>query len=145
MNRHIEKINPYLIGIKFCYVRMGWIKDIPPFHENTASVVTDDGILILNKDNELYEALKNMFHLKIMPLSDKDLELHIQETKARQGLPNFDYVDEDVYCKGYLNRTQIQYTAKGSSVADSSSFARKRRVGENINTSECHTLLLRIA
>ncbi|MCL2199155.1 MAG: hypothetical protein FWB80_09555 [Defluviitaleaceae bacterium] len=27
------------------------------------------------------------------------------------------YGEEEVYWKGYINRTQIQYTAKGSSVA----------------------------
>ena len=51
----------------------------------------------------------------------------------------------DKYCKGYLNHTQIQYTAKGSSVADSSGFARKRRVEKSKSASECHTLLFRIA
>ena len=52
----------------------------------------------------------------------------------------FKYTAEGVYCKGYINRTQIQYTAKGSSVADSSGFARKRRVEKSESTSECHTL-----
>jgi len=101
-------------------------------------LITDDDIILADPEGEYFSLVSRLGGqiIKLSPTSSHRINpMDI----------NLDYSDEDVYCKGYLNRTQIQYTAKGSSVADLSSFARKRRADENINTSECHTLLLRVA
>ena len=101
-------------------------------------LLTDDDIIISDPEAE-YFPLVNRLGGQVIKLSPTSTQ-YLNPMDI-----NPDYSDEDVYCKGYLNRTQIQYTAKGSSVADSSGFARKRRADESTSTSECHTLLLRIA
>jgi len=95
MNPHIEKINSHLIGVKFSYVNMDWIKEIPAFHIDAASVVLDDGILILNKDYPLYDFYKRLF-AKFMTLSDKDLEFRIQEGMELLKTGKFGSFEEDL-------------------------------------------------
>ena len=100
MNPHIEKINSYLIGVKFSYIELGWIKDLPPLYGNVVfdtphMALSEDGVLILNKDdNDLYRLMKDMIGNKIMPLSDKGLKLHIQDVQSYQNTPKFDKWDE---------------------------------------------------
>lgn len=104
MNRNIEIINPYLISVKFSYIAMGWIKEIPSeFHVDAEMYLCDEGLLILNKDSDGYEGFKEMFNCKIMPIESKKLELCIQEMKSLQELQHFDNV-----MKMYLRMLEIE-------------------------------------
>ena len=103
MNAQIEIINPHLVGVKFAYVKLGWVKDFPPLYPDEdlifdtphMSLITD-GVLILNKDDEKqYNAMKDMFNNRIMPMSDSVLTAHLQEIKSLKDTPKFDSFTEE--------------------------------------------------
>jgi type IV secretory pathway VirB4 component len=75
-----------------------------------AFLTTDDDIIIADPEAEYYPVVSRRGG-QVVKLS---------ATSSHYVNPmdiNIDIDDEEVYWKGYINRTQIQYTAKGSSVA----------------------------
>lgn len=89
MNPNIEVITPELWGVNRSYVLAGWIKELPPSAEgytNPYATLTNDGIMILNKDSEFYDILKR-FVPKIMQHSDQELK-QIKEKLERTPAKN---------------------------------------------------------
>ena len=89
MNPNIEVITPELWGVNRSYVLAGWIKELPPSAEgykNPYATLTNDGIMILNKDSEFYDILKR-FVPKIMQHSDRELK-QIREKLERTSAKN---------------------------------------------------------
>lgn len=66
MNPNIEVITPVLWGVNSFYVKAGWTKELlpipqPPDQLLTGSKdvsLTDNGIMVLHKESELYPTLK---------------------------------------------------------------------------------------
>lgn len=60
------------------YIKAGWIRELSPVSGlesiNEYASLTNDGIMILKKESELYPALK-LFVPKIMQRTDKELQL----------------------------------------------------------------------
>ncbi|WP_310605081.1 hypothetical protein [Anaerosporobacter sp.] len=82
MNKNIEVINEHLWAVNRAYVKAGYIKELTPIMGsdgiNEYASLTDDGIMILNKQSELYPTLK-LFIPKIMAYTDEVL-LHCMES-----------------------------------------------------------------
>jgi hypothetical protein len=99
MNQNIEIINPRLIGVRFDWVKAGFITDFPVIGklENPHATLTDDGAIVLNKSAELYEAFKMMLNTRIMPMTDDLLQKHIEVQESRQDSPEW-----DKYAESYL-------------------------------------------
>lgn len=81
MNQNIEVINKYLWAVKFRFIpfisEIEYKPDpqIPAYEE--FGQVTNDGLLILNKDYLVYAFLKDMFQ-KLMKKEDKQLKNEIE-------------------------------------------------------------------
>ncbi|KMY49237.1 hypothetical protein [Peribacillus loiseleuriae] len=77
MNRNIEVINKELWAVKFCFLpyitEIDYLPDpeIPMFEE--PGRITNDGLMLLNKDHKGYPLLKGMFP-KLMKKSNKQLK-----------------------------------------------------------------------
>lgn len=78
MNSNIEIITPELWAVNSEYIKAGWIRELSPVSGlesiNEYASLTNDGIMILKKESELYPALK-LFVPKIMQRTDKELQL----------------------------------------------------------------------
>ena len=90
LNPNVEVINPHLWGVKFSWINAGWLADfnlVTDRIENLDATLTNCGQILLNKDNlEGFEILKVWFNERIMPLSDKELQQTIQESKQDEKL-----------------------------------------------------------
>lgn len=86
MNPNIEVITPVLWGVNSFYVKAGWTKELlpipqPPDQLLTGSKdvsLTDNGIMVLHKESEIYPTLKN-FVPRIMEHSDEELVTSLQK------------------------------------------------------------------
>lgn len=85
MNQNIEVINPGLWAVNYHYLR--YIRDIDylcfdPDAMDKAAAVSNEGIIILNKNHELYRTLKQ-FTQKIMENTDDELAMKISSMKDK--------------------------------------------------------------
>ncbi len=77
MNQNIEVINEHLWAVRFSY--LPFIAEIDYLPDPTVPIyeepgrITNDGLMLLNKDNRGYPMLKDMFP-KLMKKSDKQLK-----------------------------------------------------------------------
>jgi hypothetical protein len=101
MNPNIEVITPELWAVHSGYIKAGWIQELTPVPGvesiNADASLTNDGIMILKKESELYPTLKQ-FVPKIMKHTDAELEHCITTMKGK--------VNPDAYEKLYLNVLQ---------------------------------------
>lgn len=78
MNSNIEVITPELWAVNSEYIKAGWIRELSPVSDlesiNEYVSLTNDGIMILKKESELYPTLK-LFVPKIMRRTDEELQL----------------------------------------------------------------------
>ena len=94
MNRNIEIIVPgKLAAVKFSWIP--FIKEIVytpdakiPAYSETCRI-TDDGILLLNKDRPGYEILKDIFQ-RVVPLSRKQLRYQYTKIKGKSHCSSYD-------------------------------------------------------
>ena len=97
MNGNIEIINNYLWAVNSAYIKQGYIQELTPVpeeSENPYVSLTNDGIMILKKESELYPVLKKII-IKIMGYSDELLNYAVLKMR-RASKP-------DAYEKLYLN------------------------------------------
>lgn len=88
MNSNIEIINPHLLGVRFDWLRAGFITDltrlIPKQQINNPFVMmTVDGVLVLDKNMKLYDYAKAFFS-KIMRQSDGQIRKQIIKLEVQQ-------------------------------------------------------------
>lgn len=97
MNPNIEVISTELWGVSRSYVVAGWIEELPPSpkgYSNPYASLTNDGILILNKDSEFYSILKK-FVPRIMQHTDSELN-KIQKALEKTSKNNYEQLYFDV-------------------------------------------------
>ena len=97
MNRNIEIIIPgKLAAVKFSYIpfiseiNYNPVEGIKPYSEYGS--ITDQGMLLLNKDIPSYETLKKVF-MSIMPLSYAKLNWQRSKLTAKQQRSLFDEIN----------------------------------------------------
>ena len=93
MNPHIEKINKHLFGVRFSWIRAGWVKEFPFINDtgNQHAVVTHKGEIILNKDDpELYDLMRLTLVKRVMPRSDKAITDQISTMETLKTSPSWD-------------------------------------------------------
>ncbi len=99
MNMNIEKVSKNLIGVRFSWVEAGFISGFP-FHggkiTNPYATLSTDGVIVLNKDSEFYEAFKKMLVIRVMKLTNDRLKLFIQALEAKHGTPDWDKYTESL-------------------------------------------------
>jgi hypothetical protein len=92
MNPNIEKINENLFGVRFDWLRAGFITDsfplIPKGQLNNPHVmIAVDGVIVLDKDSPLYDSAKSFFS-RVMGQSDAQIRKQaakLEVQKVRQG------------------------------------------------------------
>lgn len=93
MNPNIEVIAPDLWAVNFQWVKEGWIKElrfVPDAKCNYEYIcLKDDGTMVINKGSEIYPVLKK-FILKLMQLTDSELEIAAQNLKNKALLDNYE-------------------------------------------------------
>jgi len=98
MNPNVEKIAPFVFGVKFSLVKICCINGLPLTKNeiiNPHAVLNSKGQIILNKDDAVfYPAMSQMLVEKIMPLNDKKLALHIVGMRELKKHPNYSYFEE---------------------------------------------------
>lgn len=103
MNPNIEVITPVLWGVNSFYVKAGWIKELTPTPQppdkllsgNKYACLTDNGIMILYKESELYPTLKQ-FVPRIMQHTDEELRAAFQSVCSKNSLDNYEIFYRDV-------------------------------------------------
>ena len=103
MNPNIEVITPVLWGVNSFYVKAGWTKELlpipqPPDQLLTGSKdvsLTDNGIMVLHKESELYPTLKK-FVPRIMEHSDEELVTSLQKISSKSNLDNYEKLYKSV-------------------------------------------------
>lgn len=97
MNKNIEIITPFLWAVNKEYIKAGYIKELTPipvdYETNEYASLTNDGVMILNKQSEFYPILKQ-FLPQIMAHTDEELQYCVKQM-------NRDVLD--AYEKLYLN------------------------------------------
>lgn len=78
MNTNVEVINPHLLGVRFDWLRAGFITDLPPLipkqqKNNPFVMLTVDGVLILDKNMKWYHFSK-IFFSKLMRQPDAQIK-----------------------------------------------------------------------
>ena len=104
MNPNIEVITPVLWGVNSFYVKAGWTKELlpipqPPDQLLTGSKdvsLTDNGIMVLHKESELYPTLKK-FVPRIMEHSDEELVTSLQKISSKSNLDNYEKLYKTVW------------------------------------------------
>ncbi len=113
MNTHIEVLTPHLWAVRFSYLEYIFETDcksnVVPIQEESG-VITKDGILILNEDNQNYQLLKEWFS-KLMKRATKQLKRELV-TKSKQH-------NTDMYQLLYIAMIQVELERKAKSIADS--------------------------
>lgn len=66
MNKNIEMITPELFAVHSEWIRAGYIKELKPIPEKDINqirqiMLTNKGILVIDKSSKLYPALKRLF------------------------------------------------------------------------------------
>lgn len=85
MNKNIEVINSHLWAVKFSFLpfisEINYVPDAKiPIHEESGRI-TNEGILILNKDYPAFHILKDWFP-KLMEKKDRQLKKEIEASKV---------------------------------------------------------------
>lgn len=115
MNPNIEVITPVLWGVNSFYVKAGWTKELlpipqPPDQLLTGSKnvsLTDNGIMVLHKESELYPTLKK-FVPRIMEHSDEELVTSLQKISSKSNLDNYEKLYKSVL-EWEIKRREIYY------------------------------------
>lgn len=93
MNPNIEVIAPDLWAVNFQWVKEGWIKELRFVPDSKCNCeyacLKDDGTMVINKGSEIYPILKK-FILKLMQLTDSELEIAAQNLKNKALLDNYE-------------------------------------------------------
>ncbi|NPV89542.1 MAG: hypothetical protein HPY50_02045 [Firmicutes bacterium] len=99
-NSNIEIINPHLMGVRFDWLKAGFITDIPLLKgkvTNQHAALSTDGIIILNRDDEqLYTAFKTMLDSRVMKYTDEQIQHIIQVTEAKRNTSEWDKYTESI-------------------------------------------------
>ena len=94
MNPNIEIIMPELWAVNSYWVKTGCIKELSPipgidYDVNEHASLTDDGIMVLKKDSELYPILKQ-FVPKIMQHTDEELQYYYKPIHSKVVLDDYE-------------------------------------------------------
>jgi hypothetical protein len=93
MNANIEIVNNDLWGVKFSWVKAGFISELPAdsiSFDNPYAAITSNGTLIFNKDWRKYDEIKQLFQDTVMPLTNRQLKRAIRGMDAENRTPNWD-------------------------------------------------------
>ena len=95
MNKNIEVINPDLYAVRFSLIPLMSDIDYKPDNEVPAYEeplrVSNDGVIVLNKDNQLFEILKSQFP-KTMKKKDKQLKKELNYLKSAKNKTDYHWI-----------------------------------------------------
>ena len=90
MNANIEVINPHLLGVRFDWLKAGFV-NIPLIPknqlENSVVHLTVDGIVVLDKNARIYDYAKKAL-INIMRLSDSQIKKRVKNLTIYKGKSN---------------------------------------------------------
>lgn len=117
MNPNIEVINSNLLGVRFSWVEARLIADLSYNSNkitNPYASLTTDGIIILNKDEEIYNAFKTMLDVHVMKYTDERLHRIIQDMETKHNTPSWDkYIESMLFlCQLEQKRRTIERPKK---------------------------------
>lgn len=112
MNPNIEVITPKLWAVNSEYIKAGWIQELTPVlntesRKNKYASLTNDGIMILKKESEIYPLLKLLVP-KIILHTNKELQSCLQTMKSKDNLGNYEKIYMDVL-EWESKRRRIRY------------------------------------
>lgn len=94
---NIERINKHLYGVRFSWVRVGWVKAFPFLLEDNAkhAFVTGNGEIVLNMDDpDLYQLMLSTLVERVMPRKDKTINAQIAAMEGVKNAPGWDNYHE---------------------------------------------------
>lgn len=94
---NIERINKHLYGVRFSWVRIGWVKAFPFLLEDNAkhAFVTGNGEIVLNMDDpDLYQLMLSTLVERVMPRKDKTINAQIAAMEGVKNAPDWDNYHE---------------------------------------------------
>lgn len=94
---NIERINKHLYGVRFSWVRVGWVKAFPFLLEDNAkhAFVTGNGEIVLNMDDpDLYQLMLSTLVERVMPRKDKTINAQIAAMEGVKNAPSWDNYHE---------------------------------------------------
>lgn len=135
MNSNIEIINPHLMGVRFDWLKAGFITDltylIPKQQLNNPFVMmTVNGVLVLDKNMKLYDYAKAFFS-KIMRQSDGQIRKQIIKLEVQQMKQGSQFAPQLTIQLGMLKTEQARReTVKLSKGKSSKQLERELRAVE---------------
>lgn len=113
MNKNIEIITPELWATYSEWIKAGYIQELKPIPEKDISqiMLTDKGVLVIDKNSKLYPALKKLFPV-VQKMEQEKLERIIEENSNMENLTPLD--DLLVNVAGWeLKRRMVKQTYLG--------------------------------
>lgn len=112
MNTNIEIVNPHLLGVRFDWLRAGFITNLPrliPKEQlnNPFIMLTVDGVLILDKNMKLYDYSKSFF-IKIMRQSDAQIKKQVAKLEVQRIKQGSKFDNQSVIQLGMLKMEQAR-------------------------------------
>lgn len=91
MNKNIEIITPELWATYSEWIKAGYIQELKPIPEKDISqiMLTDKGVLVIDKNSKLYPALKKLFPV-VQKMEQEKLERIIEENSNMENLTPLD-------------------------------------------------------
>lgn len=87
MNKNIEIITPELWATYSEWIKAGYIQELKPIPEKDISqiMLTDKGVLVIDKNSKLYPALKKLFPV-VQKMEQEKLERIIEQNQDLESL-----------------------------------------------------------
>ena len=97
MTEHIEKTGKHIYGVRFSWVRAGWIK-VYPFlltDDTPHAFVTYPAEIVLNMDDpKLYKLMRDTLAVKVMPKQAHVIATQIRDMELLRDSPEWDKYHE---------------------------------------------------